>query len=106
MFFVDDDRVRYLEILADQSERFGLTIDGYCLMTNHIHLKFGDRYQNRAKRRDQSDCGFRISDLPAGRQVAEFGTETAGELPCVDMSNTDRSGPRCTDAPDTDFLTH
>jgi len=38
VFFVDGDRVRYLEILAEQSERFGLTVDGYCLMTNHVHL--------------------------------------------------------------------
>jgi len=38
VFFVDDDRIRYLEILADQAQRFGLTVDGYCLMTNHIHL--------------------------------------------------------------------
>ena len=38
VFFVDDDRERYLEILAEQGERFGLTIDGYCLMTNHVHL--------------------------------------------------------------------
>ena len=38
MFFVDDDRVRYLEILAAQAERFGLRVEGYCLMTNHVHL--------------------------------------------------------------------
>ena len=38
VFFVDDDRVRYLEILAAQAERFGLTVEGYCLMTNHVHL--------------------------------------------------------------------
>jgi len=38
VFFVDDDRQRYLAILAAQAERFGLTVQGYCLMTNHVHL--------------------------------------------------------------------
>ena len=38
MFFVDDDRRVYLSILKEQSEKFGLEILGWCLMTNHIHL--------------------------------------------------------------------
>ena len=38
VFFVDDDRRVYLELLREQAERFELTISGYCLMTNHIHL--------------------------------------------------------------------
>lgn len=38
VFFVDDDREVYLNILRDQSDRFGLKIIGYCLMANHIHL--------------------------------------------------------------------
>ena len=38
VFFVDDDRRVYLEILAEQSQRFGLPVHGYCLMTNHVHL--------------------------------------------------------------------
>jgi len=38
VFFVHDDRRVYLEILARQAERFGLTVHGYCLMTNHVHL--------------------------------------------------------------------
>jgi len=38
VFFVDDDRRVYLEILREQGERFGLRIEGYCLMTNHVHL--------------------------------------------------------------------
>lgn len=38
VFFVDDDRRAYLAILAEQAERFGLTIQGYCLMANHVHL--------------------------------------------------------------------
>ncbi len=38
VFFVDGDRRAYLSILAEQGERFGLSIQGYCLMTNHVHL--------------------------------------------------------------------
>lgn len=38
IFFVDEDRRFYLETLGQQAGRFGLTIQGYCLMTNHIHL--------------------------------------------------------------------
>ena len=38
VFFVDDDRRVYLELLREQAERFELAVVGYCLMTNHIHL--------------------------------------------------------------------
>ncbi|MCK4627112.1 MAG: transposase [Phycisphaerae bacterium] len=38
VFFVDDDRRVYLEILKAQSDRLGLAVHGYCLMRNHIHL--------------------------------------------------------------------
>ncbi len=38
VFFVDDDRRTYLELLREQAERFGVGVDGYCLMTNHVHL--------------------------------------------------------------------
>ena len=38
VFFVDEDREVYLKYLLDASGRFGLRIEGYCLMTNHVHL--------------------------------------------------------------------
>ena len=38
VFFVDDDRMLFLDLLRDASARFGLKIEGYCLMTNHVHL--------------------------------------------------------------------
>ena len=38
IFFVDDDRRVFLDMLRQAACRFGLTIDGYCLMTNHVHL--------------------------------------------------------------------
>ncbi|MFP4500724.1 MAG: transposase, partial [Candidatus Hydrogenedentota bacterium] len=38
VFFVDDDRRVYLALLREQGRRFGLRVDGYCLMTNHVHV--------------------------------------------------------------------
>ena len=38
VFFVDDDRRVYLQLLHRQSLLHGLTVIGYCLMTNHVHL--------------------------------------------------------------------
>ena len=38
VFFVDDDRRTYLGMLGKSSRQFGLRIDGYCLMSNHVHL--------------------------------------------------------------------
>lgn len=38
IFLTDDDRLFYLQTLRQKSEQFGLTILGYCLMTNHVHV--------------------------------------------------------------------
>ena len=38
VFFVDDDRRVYLALLREQGLRFGLRVEGYCLMTNHVHV--------------------------------------------------------------------
>jgi len=38
VFFGDDDRQRYLQLLFGYSTRRGLRILAYCLMTNHVHL--------------------------------------------------------------------
>ena len=38
VFFVDDDRHAYLALLAEESDRHGLQVLGYCLMTNHVHV--------------------------------------------------------------------
>jgi len=38
VFFVDDDRRVYLELLREQGRRYGFRVDGYCLMTNHVHV--------------------------------------------------------------------
>jgi len=38
VFFVDDDKKAFLGFLKEQSAKYGLIIDGFCLMTNHIHI--------------------------------------------------------------------
>ena len=38
VFFTDDDRRMYLDILENTFGQFGLHVQGYCLMTNHVHL--------------------------------------------------------------------
>lgn len=38
VFFTDEDRKKYLGWLKDYSQKHGVEILAYCLMTNHIHL--------------------------------------------------------------------
>ena len=38
VFFVDDDRRVYLELLRTQAEQYGFAVLGYCLMSNHVHV--------------------------------------------------------------------
>jgi len=38
IFYHDDDRREYLQLLLKQSKRFGVQFISYCLMTNHVHL--------------------------------------------------------------------
>jgi putative transposase len=38
VFFVDADRREYLSLLKEQCGKFGLVVEAYCLMTNHVHL--------------------------------------------------------------------
>ncbi len=38
VFFSEEDRVEYLEILLDYTRQYEVEIWGYCLMSNHVHL--------------------------------------------------------------------
>ena len=38
VFFQPADREKYLAMLADYAARYGLAVQAYCLMTNHVHL--------------------------------------------------------------------
>ena len=38
VFFRKADRRRYLSLLAEYSAKHGLSIQAYCLMTNHVHV--------------------------------------------------------------------
>lgn len=38
IFSIDADRVTYLELLREYSQLYGLSLLGFCLMSNHVHL--------------------------------------------------------------------
>ena len=38
VFFDDEDRQFYLELLGEYAAKFGVEVAAYCLMTNHVHL--------------------------------------------------------------------
>ncbi|MCE5228174.1 transposase [bacterium] len=38
VFVTDDDRIAYLDLLREESERHGFDVIGYCLMPNHLHI--------------------------------------------------------------------
>jgi putative transposase len=38
VFFVDDDRRVYLQLLTEEAAKHKLEVLGYCLMDNHVHL--------------------------------------------------------------------
>lgn len=38
VFFEDADRAMYLDLLARYAGRHGVSITGYCLLSNHVHL--------------------------------------------------------------------
>ena len=38
VFFTEEDRHIYLQLLKSQADRYGLEVWAYCLMTNHVHL--------------------------------------------------------------------
>jgi putative transposase len=38
VFFSGEDRLAYLQVLKEESDKWGLKIWAYCLMSNHVHL--------------------------------------------------------------------
>ncbi|MHC4715257.1 MAG: transposase [Planctomycetota bacterium] len=38
VFLSEADYHRYVSLLFDQSEKFALSVEGYCLMPNHVHI--------------------------------------------------------------------
>ncbi|MFB3892026.1 MAG: transposase [Phycisphaerae bacterium] len=57
VFFVDEDRRFFMDQLFEAAERHGLTVESYCLMSNHFHLvavpKSKDSLHLALKRLDQ-----------------------------------------------------
>jgi putative transposase len=46
IFFVEEDKYVYLELLKAQSAKYGFQVEGYCLMTNHVHVIGTPRTEN------------------------------------------------------------
>lgn len=42
LFEDDADRIKFLEILSSNTEKYGVSVLGWCLMDNHIHLVLSD----------------------------------------------------------------
>src|SRR5271165_18812 len=64
VFFSDQDRAEYLELLGHHAALEGLEIFGWCLMTNHIHMLAVPRQRAalaRTMRRTQSDYSQRLN---------------------------------------------
>jgi putative transposase len=58
VFFRDEDRRLYLALLAEFLPHYGVSLEGYCLMSNHVHLvatPHNDKGLSRALQRIQSD---------------------------------------------------
>ncbi|WP_211563449.1 transposase [Magnetovibrio blakemorei] len=55
IFFHDDDYALYLEKLKEYSQKYGVAIHAYILMTNHVHITLDPRNRDR---RQQIDARF------------------------------------------------
>jgi len=38
VFFSDEDRLKYLDLIREAAEQFGVTFSAWCLMSNHVHF--------------------------------------------------------------------
>ncbi len=72
VFFVDDDRRVYLEILREQSEKYGLDVLGWRLMTNHIHLIGRPLASDSFISKIEKTLNKRLRPLPIGRPKKEL----------------------------------
>ena len=49
IFFDDNDRFKFMDIIKDTKEKFNYDIYSYCLMDNHIHFVIYDKEQKISK---------------------------------------------------------
>ena len=67
LFEDDADRIKFLEILSSNTEKYRVSVLAWCLMDNHIHLVLSDRQD------DLSPCLKAI----AGHYAMYFNSRTA-----------------------------
>ena len=74
VFFTDEDREVYLGMPAEQCERFGLSVEGYCLMTNRVHLVATPRRADSpAQAVGRRTCTTRATSTPCTVAAATCG---------------------------------
>lgn len=49
IFFDDDDRCKFMDIIKETKEKFNYEIYSYCLMDNHVHFVIYDKNQKISK---------------------------------------------------------
>ena len=49
IFITDEDRIRFLDIMARMKEKYNFLVYAYCLMDNHIHLVINDNGNDISK---------------------------------------------------------
>ena len=78
--FADNlDRLSYLQFMAEESDRFGVTFMGWCLMTNHVHLiAVPEREDSLARAIGEAHRRYtRMKNFAAGVQVICFPDDLA-----------------------------
>ena len=50
IFFEKNDQTHYLDLLQEQTEKVGLEIIGYCLMSNHVHFLVIPQHENSLRK--------------------------------------------------------
>jgi putative transposase len=62
IFSTAADRVRFIDLVAEVTDRFGMRVHAYCLMTNHVHL------------------AIQVADVPLGPAMMRIGSRYARDM--------------------------
>ncbi len=60
IFFDDDDRYKFIDIIKETKERYDYDIYAYCLMDNHVHLVVYDKEQQISKIMQSIEISYAI----------------------------------------------
>ena len=92
IFRSDADRLTYLELLRKHCELYRLSLLGYCLMSNHVHLIVIPRTAQSLSDTLKHTQGR----VPPIGMPASLPADTCGRDASIPARSTNRiSGPRC-----------